>query len=184
MSKNTILTKLYFLTYLNFGIKMGRFISYKKKQVFSWSWIFGQKLEAWNSVSLARENGLNSTVNSNPRKCTITGIFELLWWGGKEMKERCFFRQFMFWNCGQIEFGSRGVVENICTEIVSQQIGREWIFARCTLLKTRRTLWILQQKENVCKVIKKNKNNIWKVILIFIWKITSKVSFFPLKKNS
>ena len=102
--------------------------------------------------------------------------------GWKRNEGKMFFRQFMFWNCGQIEFGSRGVVENICTEIVSQQIGREWIFARCTLLKTRRTLWILQQKENVCKVIKKNKNNIWKVILIFIWKITSKVSFFPLKK--
>ena len=86
-----------------------------------------------------RDSGLNSTMKSNPReKCTITGIFQLY-------LIFCIFSPIHVLELRlRPKLSSEG--QNICIEIVSQQIGREWIFARCTLLKTRRTPWILQQK--------------------------------------
>ena len=96
--------------------------------------------QSWANPSLARRDfGLNSTMKSNPReKCTITGIFQLY-------LIFCIFSPIHVLKLRlRPKLSSEG--QNICTEIVSQQIGREWIFARCTLLKTRRTPWILQQK--------------------------------------
>ena len=96
--------------------------------------------QSWANPSLARRDfGLNSTMKSNPQEnAQLQEFFNFTWFS-------VFFSPIHVLKLRlRPKLSSEG--QNICTEIVSQQIGREWIFARCTLLKTRRTPWILQQK--------------------------------------